>query len=149
MIIKARHFGIIVKNINKSKFFYSNILGLKIQKELLEEGVYFNNLIKLKNRKAKVVKIDIPDSTYIELIQFINEKKNILTRTNSFKKLKQMHICFTVRNIEKYYRRLKQYKVKFKSPPLKSDFDPVKTCFFLDPDKNFVQIVEDTKWGYK
>lgn len=145
MILKSRHFGIIVSDIEKSKYFYSKILGLKIQTELIEKGNYFNNLINLKNSTAKVAKIDIPDSTYIELIQFINIKKNIDKKIHKFNKLKQMHICFTVKNIEKFFNKLKKNNIKFISPPLKSDFDPVKTCFFFDPDNNYVQIVEDTE----
>jgi len=53
-----------------------------------------------------------------------------------------IHMCFTVPNIEKLYKRLKKNNVKFFSPPLKSPFDPVSTCFCYDPDFNLVQFVE-------
>jgi|TARA_B100001063_G_C16682746_1_gene512684 catechol 2,3-dioxygenase-like lactoylglutathione lyase family enzyme len=143
MIIKTRHVGLIVKNIIKSKKFYGKILGLKLKKELIEEGKYFNSLIGLKKSKAKVVKIDLPDKTYIELIEFEKPKSSQKVKIEKFSKLKQMHICFTVKNINNYFKRLRKNKIKFISPPLKSDFDPVSTCFFLDPDYNYVQIVED------
>ena len=143
MIIKTRHVGLIVKNIIKSKKFYGKILGLKLKKELIEEGRYFNSLIGLKKSKAKVVKIDLPDKTYIELIEFEKPKSSQKVKIEKFSKLKQMHICFTVKNINNYFKRLRKNKIKFISPPLKSDFDPVSTCFFLDPDYNYVQIVED------
>ena len=45
--------------------------------------------------------------------------------------------------MENYFKKLKKNKIKFIAPPLKSDFDPVSTCFFLDPDFNYVQLVED------
>jgi len=142
MIIKFRHTGIIVSDINKSTNFYSKILGLKINERLDEQGEYFNSLTDLKKQKAKVSKIILPDKTVIELIQFIprSKKKQI---KHKFNKIKQMHICFTVKNIDNYYKNLKKKKIKFVSKPLKSDFDPVKTCFFYDPDFNLVQIVED------
>ena len=143
MIIKTRHVGLIVKNIVKSKKFYGKILGLKLKKELIEEGKYFNSLIGLKKSKAKVVKIDLPDKTYIELIEFEKPKSSQKVKIEKFSKLKQMHICFTVKNINNYFKRLSKNKIKFISPPLKSDFDPVSTCFFLDPDYNYVQLVED------
>jgi len=143
MIIKTRHVGLVVKNIIKSKKFYGKILGLKLKKELIEEGKYFNSLIGLKKSKAKVVKIDLPDKTYIELIEFEKPKSSQKVKIEKFSKLKQMHICFTVKNINNYFKRLRKNKIKFISPPLKSDFDPVSTCFFLDPDYNYVQIVED------
>ena len=63
MIIKFRHTGIIVSDINKSTNFYSKILGLKLNHKLYEHGEYFNNLINLKNQKAKVSKINLPDKT--------------------------------------------------------------------------------------
>ena len=145
MIVKTRHFGIIVKDIQVSTNFYSKILGLDMKSELLENGNYFNKLINLDNKEAKVIKINIPDSTYIELIQFINLSSSQKTELYNFDKVKQMHICFTVKEIDKFYLHLKSLNVTFISPPLKSDFDPVKTCFFYDPDFNYVQIVEDTK----
>lgn len=143
MITKTRHVGLIVRNLAKSKKFYGKILGLKLKKELHEHGKYFNNLIGLKNSKAKVVKINLPDSTYIELIEFIKPKSQVKPKKEKFDKLKQMHICFTVKDIDNYFKKLKKNKIKFISPPLKSDFDPVSTCFFLDPDFNYVQLVED------
>lgn len=145
MILKTRHVGLIVKDIVRSKKFYGKILGLKLKKELNEEGNYFNNLIGLKNSKAKVVKIDLPDKTYIELIEFVKPHLLNKVKVEKFNKLKQMHVCFTVKNIDNYFKRLKRNKIKFVSPPLKSDFDPVSTCFFFDPDYNYVQLVEDKK----
>ena len=77
MITKTRHVGLIVKNLAKSKKFYGKMLGLKLKKELYEHGKYFNTLIGLKNSQAKVVKINLPDKTYIELIEFIKPKSSI------------------------------------------------------------------------
>ena len=51
-------------------------------------------------------------------------------------------MCFTVKNINNVYKKLKKNKVKFLSPPLQSDFDDVITCFCYDPDFNLVQFVE-------
>ena len=144
MITKTRHIGIIVRDLKISTKFYTNFLGLKLKKKLLEKGEYFNELIGDKEKVAKVVKIDLPDKTYIELIEFTDPKKIEKIKIERFDKIKQMHICFTVKKINLYFKRLKKLKVKFVSPPLKSDFDPVKTCFFFDPDFNYVQLVEDT-----
>ena len=53
-----------------------------------------------------------------------------------------MHLCFTVKKIDNLYKKLKKNKVKFLSPPLKSEFDPVRTFFCYDPDFHLVQFVE-------
>ena len=39
---------------------------------------------------------------------------------------------------------IKKNGVKFLSQPLKSAFDPVKTCFCYDPDNTIIQFVEIT-----
>ena len=131
MITKTRHVGIIVGDLKISTKFYTKFLVLKLKKKLIEKGEYFNKLIGYKRRVAKVVKIDLPDKTYIELIEFTDPKKIRKNKIEKFDKIKQMHICFTVKKIDFYFKRLKKLKVRFVSPPLKSDFDPLKTCFFF------------------
>lgn len=142
-MIYYRHTGIIVSNINKSKKFYCNLLGLSILQEITESGDYFNNLIGTKNQKAKVLKAESKDGVYVELIQFCKPKKKI--NNSNFDTIGKIHLCFTVKNIKKKFLQLKQKKIKFISPPLASDFDNVKTCFCYDPDFNLIQFVEGKK----
>jgi|TARA_Y100000310_G_scaffold342113_1_gene443842 catechol 2,3-dioxygenase-like lactoylglutathione lyase family enzyme len=142
MIKKYRHTGLIVNNLSKSRKFYCDLLNLKIIQNFIEEGDYFNKLIKEKKLKAKVIKAISPDHVYVELIEFINAKKNKIQKPKRFYNVGAMHLCFTVKKIDNLYKKLKRNKVKFLSPPLKSDFDPVKTCFCYDPDFNLVQFVE-------
>ena len=40
MAIKIRHFGIVVGDIEKSLHFYKDLLGFKIQRDMLEEGEF-------------------------------------------------------------------------------------------------------------
>ena len=76
MLKKYRHTGLIVSDISKSRKFYCELLNLKIIQNFVEEGDYFNKLIKEKKLKAKVIKAISPDHVYVELIEFINAKKN-------------------------------------------------------------------------
>ena len=59
-----------------------------------------------------------------------------------------IHICFTVKNIENLYKKLKKNKVLCISKPLASDFDDVK-LFCYDPDYNLVQLVEGKPIKFK
>ena len=78
MIKEYRHTGLIVNDISKSRKFYCELLNLKIIQNFIEEGDYFNKLIKEKKLKAKVIKAISSDNIYVELIEFINAKKNKL-----------------------------------------------------------------------
>tara|TARA_B110000971_G_scaffold211785_1_gene240469 strand:+ start:988 stop:1440 length:453 start_codon:yes stop_codon:yes gene_type:complete len=142
MITEYRHTGLVVNNIKKSYRFYCKFLDLKIIQNFIEKGNYFNELIGEKNLKAKVIKAISPDYIYLELIEFINAKRKKINKPKKYTDVGQLHICFTVKNIFSVYKKLKKNKVKFISPPLKSDFDDVKTCFCYDPDYNLIQLVE-------
>ncbi len=109
---------------------------------MVEEGDYFNKLINEKNLVAKVIKARLPDNVDIELLEFKNLKKKKIKKPRKYTPVGTMHLCFTVKNIDNLYKRLKKNKIKFFSPPLKSDYDDVKTCFCYDPDYNLVQFVE-------
>jgi catechol 2,3-dioxygenase-like lactoylglutathione lyase family enzyme len=140
-MIKYRHTGIVVNNIQKSKKFYCGLLKLKVLQELEETGPYFNRLIKSKNLQAKVVKAVSEDNIYVELIEFHGaKKKNKIYK--KFNLVGKIHLCFTVNNIDKLYIKLKKKKISFLSKPLSSIYDKVKTCFCYDPDFNLVQFVE-------
>ena len=138
-----RHAGIIVNDVEKLKNFYTKNFKLKILCDIVEEGKYFSSLIGKKKSVAKVVKLGLHDDSYLEFIQFLEKKSKKKTRLNKdFKQKGKIHICFTVKNIETIFKKLRKEKIKFISKPLHSDFDPVKTCFFYDPEDNLIQLVE-------
>ena len=143
MILDFRHSGLVVSNIEDAKKFYVKILKLKIVDHLIEKGNYFSKLIGLKNKSAEVLKIGTPDGKYIEIICFKNQKKK--NKKNNFDLLGSSHICFTVKNIDKFCKKLEKSNIEFISKPLQSDFDNVKTCFCYDFDNNLIQFVEGGK----
>jgi len=142
MITNYRHTGLVVKNLERSRKFYCELLNFKVIQCIIEEGNYFNRLIKEKNLRAKVIKAKLPDNVVLELLEFINAKKKKIKKPRRYYPVGTMHLCFTVKNIERTYRKLKKNRIKFFSPPLASDYDNVKTCFCYDPDYNLVQFVE-------
>ena len=142
MITNYRHTGLVVKNLERSKKFYCKLLNFKVIQNIIEEGDYFNKLINEKKLRAKVIKARLQDNVVLELLEFINAKKKSIKKPRRYYPVGTMHLCFTVKNIEQVYKKLKRNKVKFLSPPLASDYDNIKTCFCYDPDFNLVQFVE-------
>lgn len=142
MIKCYRHSGLVVNNIKKSEFFYTKLLNFKILQRLIEKGPYWNKLINDKNTVVKVIKASLPDKTVLELTEFQNVKRKKITKPRKYSPVGTIHLCFTVKNINKLYKKLKKNKVKFLSEPLSSVYDPVKTCFCYDPDFNLIQFVE-------
>jgi len=110
MITSYRHTGLIVSNIQKSRKFYCELLNLKIIQNFIEEGEYFNKLINGKNLRAKVIKAVSSDNIYVELIEFINAKKLKIKKPKKYTKVGEMHLCFTVKKIDKLYQKLKKIR---------------------------------------
>ena len=140
-ILNYRHVGIIVKNMEKSIDFYCNLLEHKIEVDFIEGGDYFSKLVGVKNSKARIVKAYGPGGIFVELIQFLTHEV-IEPNSNAYNVRSKSHVCFTVRDIEKIYHRLKSHGVKFVSEPLHSTFDPAISCFCYDPDNTLVQLIQ-------
>ena len=139
--MKFRHVGIIVKDLKKSQKFYVNVLGLKKVVSLTEKGTYLNKLINTNQLEAKVLKLKTGCGTIVEIIEF--SKKNLQSRKNFMDVIGTMHMCFTVKNIEKLYKKIKKKGFRCFSNPLESPYNPVSTFFCYDPDNNIVQYTED------
>ncbi len=142
MIKKFRHSGIVVSNLKKSEYFYCKLLNFKILQRLVEKGPYWNKLINDKNTVVKVIKAVLPDKTVLELTEFQGVKRKKILKPRKYSLVGTIHLCFTVKDIDNLYKKLKKKKIKFFSQPLSSIYDPVKTCFCYDPDYNLIQFVE-------
>jgi len=141
-ITSYRHMGIVVKDMEIAMKFYCDLLEHEIIVDFTEEGAYFNNLIGLENASARVVKANSPDGTYVELIEFKNIKPIDRQEERRYDFYGLNHICFKVEKIHDLYEKLVSAGIEFISEPLKSDFDPVYTCFCYDYEGNLVQFVE-------
>ena len=143
MISSFRHVGVVVKDMESAMRFYCDYLEHEVIVDFIEKGDYFNRLIGLVETEARVVKVHSPDGIYLELIEFLNHPV-VDRQQDSLASIGCNHFCFTVTEIDDLYEKLVDRGVEFISPPLASDFDPVKTCFCYDPDRTLVQFVEVT-----
>jgi len=138
-----RHFGIVVSDIEKSLYFYRDLLGLKIKIDALEEGNFINTISGLKNIKVRTVKMlaDKGDT----LIEFLWYKSHPRKRrkNNDIYNIGASHPAFTVENLDYEYKRLKGKGVKFNSPPQISPNGKAKVAFCHDPDGNPIELVEE------
>ena len=143
-MIKLRHIGIIVRDLNASKAFYQDLLNLKVKSEMIEKGEYVENLVGIKNASIHWVKLEAKDGTIIELLEYQNnphkEKDNYLSN-----RLGCSHIAISVNNIEHIYNTLKTYNCKCNSKPLLSPDRKVKVMYCHDIDGTILEIVEELK----
>lgn len=135
-----RHIGIVVSNLDKTLYFYRDILGLKIKREMLETGKYIDNLSALKGIEVKTIKMSADDGNLIELLYYESHPRKPINRDTC--DIGYSHISFTVESLDYEYKRLKEKGVKFSAPPQCSPDGYAKVAFCKDPDGNFIELVE-------
>lgn len=136
-----RHIGIVVSDLKKSMCFYRDLFGFQITKQMEESGDYIDSVLSLEGVKVTTVKMSNPDGKMIELLRFHtpvskNKPRNI-TDTGI------THVAFTVKDLEREYKRLKDYGVSFNAPPQVSPDGYAKVAFCRAPEGTFIELVEE------
>ena len=67
-----RHTGIVVQEIDKCLFFWTEIMGFTILTKLDESGKYIDKITGLKNVKLKTYKLVDKNGNIIELLKFLS-----------------------------------------------------------------------------
>jgi len=140
LIKEVRHIGIVVTNMENSLKFYRDQLGLKIIKDMDEQGNYLDNMLSLNDVRVRTVKLSANENTtLVELLEFESHNDN---KIRNFYTIGTSHVAFTVDDIEKLYVDLSEKNIKFNAIPQKSPDGLVKVTFCKDPDGTPIELVE-------
>ena len=141
-----RHIGIVVKDLNKSLKFYSDLLELKTYMKVTETGTFINNLTGINNVKVEWIKLIIPKGGLIELLQYHSHPDNLtLPESKGFPSNKYgcSHVALTVNDLSTLYNKMSLLGYTCKSEPLISENGKVKILYCHDPDGNILELIED------
>lgn len=125
-IKKIHHVAIIVSVYEKSKNFYTNILGFKILKETYRE-----------ERKSYKLDLKINEVYQIELFSFPNPPK----RVNNPEARGLRHLAFEVDDIEDERKKLLSYNIECEEIRI-DEITGKKFTFFKDPDGLPLELYE-------
>ncbi len=140
MIKDIRHTGIVVINLEASLYFYCDLLGFRIVKQMEEAGNYIDNISSLHNIKVITVKMTAPDGQMIELLKYHSHPRE--------QKLREIcdigitHLAFTVEDLNSECDRLKGEGVPFNAPPQLSPDGYAKVTFCRAPEGTLIELVE-------
>lgn len=125
-IEKLHHIAIICSDYEKSKYFYTEILGFKIEQEVYR-----------KERESYKLDLSLNGQYLIELFSFPTSPDR-LTRPEA---VGLRHIAFAVKDIEKEVSFLTSKNIT--TEPIRIDeFTNKKFTFFSDPDHLPIEIYE-------
>lgn len=128
-ITGIHHIAIIVSDYNRSKTFYTEVLGLKILNEVYRQ-----------DRDSFKLDLAIDAHYVIELFSFPAH----VPRPSYPEALGLRHLAFAVDQLEKWVEKLQNSNIIVE--PIRIDeFTGKKFTFFQDPDGLPLELYEDTK----
>ena len=137
MIKNIRHTGILTNNLKLAIKFYKDILNFKIVERKRLKGKLITKLL----TKSCYPYVDL---TYVKFA--INKKSSFLEvyyfhNFTTVRPADFRHIAFTVKNINKLYKKLLKNKAIVLTEPIK--MNKVKLFFARDFDGNLLEFVEE------
>ena len=140
-MIKIRHTGIYVQDMDRQKAFYEEILGMVVKVHQVEKGAYINTLLGTDvESEVETCKLAADDGSMIELCKISPEVGRRPARLFTEGK---MHIAITVKDVAGEYKRLQNMGIEFVSEPQLSPDGRAKVCFCQDPEGNYLELVEE------
>lgn len=141
--VQVRHVGIVVKDLERSLWFYQELLGLDLQRRMVENGPGIEKVLDLVGVEVETVKLGAKEGgALVELLQFhshpISVPEGVRTLTAG-----PAHVAFTVDDLRARYTHMKAQGVPFNCPPQISPDGKVLMTYCQDPDGTLVELVEE------
>lgn len=138
------HTGFVVKDLDKTIDFYTNVLGLRVAGRMERAGDFACQLLAFDNAHIKGAFLDLGDGHQLELIQYLTPASgsSAVNRND----LGASHLAFFVENIDQFHAEKSQKELRFNSEPaaLYDDNGKLlrKALYAQDPDGNWLEFVE-------
>ena len=140
MIKDIRHTGIVIDDLEASLYFYRELLGFQIVKQMEEAGDYIDNISSLRNVRITTVKMASPSGQMIELLKYHSHPAQ--QKGREIYEIGISHIAFTVDDLDIEYERLRGKGIQFNSTPQLSPDGYAKVAFCRAPEGTLIELVE-------
>ena len=142
MITGMNHTGFVVKNLETSVEFYSEVVGLQVVARRERDGRPISQVLDYEKTSIKValLGIDGEDGHILELIEYVNPVSTERP-TNERAVLGASHLAFNVTDIEGTFQRLLANGAIRLNAPVEVTPGRV-VCYLQDPDGNWIELIE-------
>ena len=148
MIKGLHHANVVVSNMERTKEFYTRVLGLQVALETSIEDSEFARGVGFPGTKLLATFFAVAgSSTLIEAFQFLVPPSRQVSADSKPTDMGVGHICFEVEDIDQTYRELRDKGVEFASSPVTiSPAHPVaggiRWCYFYGPDRERLELLQ-------
>lgn len=148
MITKLNHANLIVSNLERSRKFYTEVLGLKVLMETEIDEAQFARGVAIPGAKVRGIFFQVPGTpTAIEMFEYVAPMKSKTIPGDWLPSdVGVGHIAFEVDDIDAAYENLQKHNVDFVSAPVTiptshKDVGGVRFCYFKDPDGILLELI--------
>ncbi len=138
------HTGFVVRDIEESVRFYSDILGMRIAGRTERQGEFVEQVLAFPGAHIKGGFVDMGEGHQLELIQYLSPQSG--TGGVERNDLGAAHLAFFVEDIDRFYANTSQKGLRYNNPPASMLGDDGKltrkACYAQDPDGNWLEFVE-------
>jgi catechol 2,3-dioxygenase-like lactoylglutathione lyase family enzyme len=140
MVNDFLHVAIGVIDLEKSVYFYTNVMGMEIDYRAYHDGEKISEVVGVKDARLDICVLK-KGNTKLELIDYgNNEKKQIRYKNQDIPGL--IHIAFSVDDVDAEYSRIKTLGYDFNSQPMVTRENGPKICYFRGPDNITIELFE-------
>ncbi len=141
-MIGLRHSGLYVENLENMIDFYKETFHMTVASRVVERGEYIEKLTGVSRKtELDVCKMCFPDGGMLELIR-LNRSIHDSIRGSLFS-VGTNHIAITVDSVADIYEAIVFQGLKYISEPIINPQGTAKVFFTLDPEGNYLEIVEE------
>ena len=137
----ARHVGIVVNDLEKSIYFWQELIGFKVVSDNIEPSPYIEELLSLTAANLRTVKFSDNNGFIVELLKFASPSNNFGWQ-GDLSTLGLTHIALTVENVEQVVNKLNEFSYTSISKIMKSPNGQVKVVFINGPENLKLELVE-------
>ena len=138
------HTGFVVKDIEASAKFYSEVLGMRMGERFERQGEFVEQVLAFPGAHIERAMLDKGDGHKLELVQYLSPASGNPTVNRN--DLGAAHLAFFVDDLDGFYETTSKKGLKYNNPPA-SMFDEagklsLKAAYAQDPDGNWLEFVE-------
>jgi len=142
MITRIRHTGLVVADLEGALYFWRDLLGFRVEKQMDESGPHIDAMMTLKDVRVTTVKLKAPEGGMIELLHFHSHPGQVKWNGTPYS-TGLTHVAMTVSNLDDSYKKLSNAGVIFNAPPQYSPDGAVKVIYCKGHEGVLLELVEE------
>ena len=144
MLKSFYHTGFVVKDLDASAKFYSEVLSMQMGELFERQGEFAEQVLAFPGAHIDRAMLDKGEGHRLELIQYLSP----VSGPGGVKRndLGAAHPAFFVEDLDRFYAETSQKGLNYNNPPA-ANYDgdgnvSMKACYAQDPDGNWLEFVE-------